>query len=134
MSPRIDGRMHVADATKSPATLVQLARCYAAHLSPRPPALRERTPGKAVVLITGTTGNFGCDLLESALRDEGVAFVYALNRKGTDAGERQRAAFLARGFDAGLLVPSRYCLVEGEFDAPAFGLEPSLLDEVRRLL
>ena len=130
MPPKLDGLLHTAGATKSPIELVHIAKRYAADLPPRPSSLRPRDSHKDVVLVTGTTGNFGCDLLESMLRDESVAFVYALNRHNSNAPERQTSAFLARGFDIALLASSRYRLVEGDLNARGFGLDPSLLDEV----
>ena len=119
-----------AMVSRSPNDLVELARQYTLNFPSRPSVLRSRMTSKTVVLVTGTTGTFGCSLLETLLRDDSVAFVYALNRCGSNAYERQTAMFVARKIDTEMLSPSRFRLVEGEFDMPGFGLEPSLLDEV----
>ncbi|KAI0739441.1 acetyl-CoA synthetase-like protein [Daedaleopsis nitida] len=106
---------------------------YSADLPARPDTatLVERASGKDVVVITGTTGGFGCDTLEHLLNDERVGRVYAFNRKGTQAMERQRAQFRARGLDEALLNSSKFRMVEAVLHEPGFGLEAQLLEEIR---
>ena len=113
--------------------LVRIAEEYASDLPARPAALRKREVGKDVILITGTTGGFGCDVLEHLLRDDNVAKVYAFNRRGTQALERQLVRFRERGLDETLLSSPKFVMVEGVLDAPGFGLEATLLDEVPSL-
>ena len=115
----------------TPEDLWKYVEKYSADLPKRPEHLVERPAGgKDVVLITGTTGGFGCDTLEHLLRDEQVAKVYAFNRKGTNALERQRAQFRARGLDGTLLDSPKFKLVEAVLHEHAFGLDPELLKEV----
>ncbi len=83
------------------------------------------------MLITGTTGGFGCDTLEHLLRDENVVRVYAFNRKGTHALERQRAQFVARGLGTSLLDSPKFVMVEAALHEPDFGIEQTLRDEIR---
>ena len=52
--------------------LVALASQYLADLPPRPPNLDRLRYGRWIVLVTGTTGNLGCDLLESLITDGDV--------------------------------------------------------------
>ncbi|KAI1791167.1 acetyl-CoA synthetase-like protein [Ganoderma leucocontextum] len=75
---------------------------------------------KDVVLITGTTGGFGCDALEHLLRDGTVERVYAFNRPGTgtDALERQRKQFAARGLDGAFLDSPKFRMVEAVLHEP----------------
>ena len=47
--------------------LVRLAERYSSNLPGRPALLRPRETTKDVVLIKGTTGGFGCDILEHLL-------------------------------------------------------------------
>ncbi|KAL7284715.1 hypothetical protein ACG7TL_002021 [Trametes sanguinea] len=126
---------HASTATTSrtPDDLWQYVDQYSADLPERPTALIERpASGKDVVLITGTTGGFGCDALEHLLRDESVERVYAFNRKGSEALERQHAQFRARGLDETLLNGPKFRLVEVILHEPGFGLEATLLDEIRQ--
>ncbi|KAI0758562.1 male sterility protein-domain-containing protein [Trametes elegans] len=106
---------------------------YSANFPLRPTDLVDRPASvKEVVLITGTTGGFGCDALEHLLRDDSIERVYAFNRKGSDADARQHAQFRARGLDEALLDTPKFRLVEAVLHEPDFGVTPELLDEVRR--
>ena len=111
--------------------LVRMAENYSANLPARPSQLLAREGTKEVVLITGTTGGFGCDILEHLLRDEQVGKVYAFNRPGTQAMERQRARFRERGLEEALLDSPKFKMVEAALDAPGFAISPELLQEVR---
>ncbi|KAF9238233.1 hypothetical protein BU15DRAFT_62645 [Melanogaster broomeanus] len=59
----------------------------------------ETHPGRAVVLLTGSTGGLGSFLLSQLLENPTVERVYALNRpsSSTSIEERQRSAFLDKG-------------------------------------
>ncbi|KAI0370655.1 acetyl-CoA synthetase-like protein [Pilatotrama ljubarskyi] len=118
---------------RSPEELWEYVGKYSSDFPARPATLTERpNTTKDVVLITGTTGGFGCDTLEHLLRDESVERVYAFNRKGSNAVERQRAQFAARGLDARLLDSPKFTMVEAVVHEPGFGVDPELLDEIRR--
>ncbi len=120
-----------AAASGSPAeALLQLAEEYSSNLPSRPTQLHPRHGTKDFVLVTGTTGGFGCDVLEHLLRDENVAKVYAFNRAGTQAMERQRARFRAKALEEGLLSSPKFVMVEATLDMPGFGVSSDLLEEV----
>lgn len=112
--------------------LIRIADQYSSELPARSTDLRSRESNKDVVLITGTTGGFGCDVLEHLLRDERVEKVYAFNRPGSQALERQLARFRERSLDESLLFTTKFRMVEAALDVPGFGIEPQLLDQVRR--
>ncbi|KAK7017974.1 hypothetical protein VNI00_018486 [Paramarasmius palmivorus] len=60
--------------------------------------------GKHAVLITGTTGSLGSQLLSDLLNDSRVAAVYALNRKSPgDIIARQKARFEDKGLDSNVI-------------------------------
>jgi len=87
---------------------------------------------EAVVLITGTTGNLGSQLLEALLRDGRVQTVYALNRRGQKSMvERHVARFTDKGLDIGLLSSDRVVFLEGESSQRNLGLDDKIYDEVR---
>ncbi|PIL34345.1 hypothetical protein GSI_03120 [Ganoderma sinense ZZ0214-1] len=122
---------HHREAAHAPEDLWKYVERYSANFPPRPSCLVERAPCKDVVLITGTTGGFGCDTLEHLLRDSNVARVYAFNRKGTQALNRQRAQFIARGLDVSLLDSPRFVMVEAALHEPDFGIDHVLREEIR---
>lgn len=110
--------------------LMRIAEQYSSDLPARPTQLLPRESDNDVVLITGTTGGFGCDVLEHLLRDERVEKVYAFNRPGSKAMERQLARFRERALDESLLFTPKFRMVEAALDIPGFGIEPKLLSEV----
>ncbi|KAI0350279.1 acetyl-CoA synthetase-like protein [Trametes cingulata] len=123
----------VSRAMRSPQQLWNYVERYSAHIPSRPTDLVSGTePGRDVVLITGTTGGFGCDALEHLLRDEKVDRVYAFNRKASNALERQRHQFRVRGLDEKLLDSPKFRMVEAELHETDFAIDPELLEEVRR--
>jgi hypothetical protein len=95
-----------------------------------------------VVLLTGTTGGLGANILASLIGDEAVSRVYALNRPskgGEGLGERQRGAFVERGLEGYVSVledsqdgdgGGKVVLLEGDTGVVGFGLEERLVDEV----
>ncbi|KAM5543039.1 hypothetical protein V8D89_003423 [Ganoderma adspersum] len=117
---------------RTPQDLWRYVDRFLANFPARPMNLVERpSVQKDVVVITGTTGGFGCDALEHLLRDETVERVYAFNRKGTDALELQRKQFAARGLDGTLLNSPKFRMVEAVLHEPGFGIDAKLVEEIR---
>jgi thioester reductase-like protein len=88
----------------------------------------------AVVLLTGSTGNLGAQLLESLLRDSRVKTVYTLDRPSTGSKstvERQAQRFVDKGFDPRLLSSSRLISLEGEASHKNLGLETAIYEQLR---
>lgn len=106
------------------------------------PALAARKPTSSrsgkVVLLTGTTGGLGSNVLASLLEDEGVEKVYALNRK--DANEsldsRMAGALSERGLERHVtaLTSEKVVLLEGDTALDALGLGEQVYDEVSKQL
>ena len=120
------------EALRSPQDLWKYVERYSANLPARPTNLIDRPAGrKDVVVISGTTGGFGCDTLEHLLRDKNVERVYAFNRKGSQAMERQRKQFEARGLDITLLDSPKFRMVEAVLHETGFAIHAELLDEIR---
>ncbi|PIL33563.1 hypothetical protein GSI_04186 [Ganoderma sinense ZZ0214-1] len=128
--PQPDGAPSIG--LRTPQDLWRYVDRFSANLPARPVNLVKRPPGQTdVVLITGTTGGFGCDALEHLLRDETVQLVYAFNRKDSHALERQRKQFAARGLDSSLLDTSKFRMVEAVLHEPGFGIDAEVLEEIR---
>ena len=142
-SPTIDALAHtimnalqdthggdMVGATPSSTDLVRLAVEHSVSISKRSSQLLRRDVDKMVVLVTGTTGGFGSDILEQLLLDDHVSAVYALNRKASSALERQTARFCERGLDVSLLASPKLKMVEGDLSVPGFDIAPDMLEEV----
>ncbi|KAI0773189.1 acetyl-CoA synthetase-like protein [Trametes elegans] len=119
------------NVSHNPQDLWKYVEKYSANFPARPSMFVDRGSSAEVVLITGTTGGFGCDALEHLLRDASVAQVYAFNRRGTDALARQHAQFRARGLDETLLDTPKFKMIEAVLHEPGFGLAPRLLEEIQ---
>ncbi|KDR79170.1 hypothetical protein GALMADRAFT_1363110 [Galerina marginata CBS 339.88] len=88
----------------------------------------------AVVLLTGSTGNLGAQLLESLLKDPRVKTVYTLDRPKSGSksiAERQAQRFADKGFNASVLNCSRLIPLEGETSHRNLGLKAAVYDELR---
>lgn len=89
----------------------------------------------SVVLLTGSTGNLGSFLLEALLRDAEVERIYAYNRPARDADvvtskDRQRSAFIDKGFELELLESDRLVYLEGDGALPKLGLTDEVYEQV----
>lgn len=86
--------------------------------------------GGEVVLVTGTTGGLGAQLVATLAVMPGIARVYALNRPAeAPLQDRQREAFVSRGLDTRLLESKKVVLVEGSLEKEYFGVSRELYDE-----
>ncbi|KAJ6509744.1 putative aminoadipate reductase [Mycena vulgaris] len=86
-----------------------------------------------VVLLTGSTGNLGSQILVSLLTDDRVLKVYACNRPaGQTLASRHLDVFRERGLDTQLLASPKLVLVEGKTAQRDLGLHPELYEEIRK--
>ncbi|KZT01088.1 NAD(P)-binding protein [Laetiporus sulphureus 93-53] len=93
--------------------------------------ITEPFTGRDVVLITGTTGSFGCHLLDALIAAHDVSRVYALNRRSTKPlRERQAAALQERGIDASILNSEKLILLESDITAENWALPQSVFHEM----
>ncbi len=101
-----------------------------------PPALSTvADTTEVVVLITGTTGNLGAQLVDVFLRDGRVKKVYTLNRpsggeKKKDIKARHAERFVDKGLDVVLLLDERLVLLEGDASGDHLGLSGEVYEEV----
>lgn len=89
-------------------------------------------PEGHVVLITGSTGAIGSNVLAELLQCTQVSKVFALNRPGaTTLVDRQREALTSRGYSADLLNSQKLVLAEADLVQPNLGLTENLVEQVR---
>jgi len=113
--------------------MVSAARRHASRL-PRhvPKELRERSRFESVLII-GTRGGLGSELLAQLLVHSSVHKVYALNRVHKDnktPKRRQGDEFSFRGIEPGLLESPKLVLLEGDTSAAYLGLQEDQFHEV----
>ncbi len=89
-------------------------------------------PSQIVVLLTGSTGNVGCHILEALLSEPLISKVYTFNRpSSTLQVDRQKAAFEVRNLPGDVLLSSKLVHLVGDLAAENFGLAKDVFGEVR---
>ncbi|KAJ6473899.1 putative aminoadipate reductase, partial [Mycena sanguinolenta] len=88
----------------------------------------------AVVLLTGSSGNLGSEILESLLKDQRVQTIYAFNRPSTarTLAERHFDIFQERGLNTALLNSPKLIPIEGKTGERNLGLNESLYGEIQK--
>ncbi|KAJ3773057.1 putative aminoadipate reductase [Lentinula raphanica] len=91
---------------------------------------------KQVVLLTGSTGNIGAQLLANLLSNDSVAWVYALNRPSARASmyDRHRARFEDKALDVSLLSSPKLVFLAGETSHDDLDLPEDVLKELHQNL
>ena len=87
------------------------------------------------VLVTGTTGAIGSNTLAELCKSPDVTRVVVLARKSTTPiSIRQRKALEDRGLDPSIVDSSKITLLEGDPGLPGFGLDNSVLLELKSII
>ncbi|KAF8132584.1 hypothetical protein EV363DRAFT_1583468 [Boletus edulis] len=92
-----------------------------------------QSPHDDVVLITGTTGLLGSNLLAQFLQNPKVTRVYALNRRKSRPGssvERQAAFLQASGLDPALARHPKLTFLEADASRDHLGLSQQLYEQL----
>ncbi|GJJ05921.1 putative NRPS-like protein biosynthetic cluster [Clathrus columnatus] len=94
---------------------------------------KEYVNDEEVILLTGSTGGLGSQLLAQLVRIPIVTKIYALNRpSGKSSYERHRDVFEDRGNDVELLNSSKIVFLEGDTSVSGFAITgANLFDEMR---
>ncbi|KAJ7153064.1 putative aminoadipate reductase [Mycena crocata] len=118
-----------------PAVLMNTRQLLDSFIAKHTSHLMPPSPVMETVLVTGTTGNLGSQLLAALLKEVRVAKVYALNRPSgpgaSSSAERQRMAFEDRGLDVAFLDSPKMQWVESHNNEIHLGLDSSLYDDIR---
>ncbi|KIK65753.1 hypothetical protein GYMLUDRAFT_240230 [Collybiopsis luxurians FD-317 M1] len=117
-------------------TIEEMISKYSEGLDAPLPKPVEITPQKQHVLLTGSTGNLGAQLLESLLVNDSVVRVYALNRPSTRASmlERHVARFQDKALNSSLLSSPKLVFLAGEVSHDNLGLSEDTLKELHQNL
>ena len=87
-----------------------------------------------VVLVTGSTGSLGSNILAHLLMDPNVSLVYSISRPGSDkqtAKERHVKSFEREAIDVRLLDSEKVRFLIGDPSKHSFDIDTDLYDEVR---
>lgn len=129
-TPQPNGESRVTSVDQ----LVSKVKHYTQHFPPRPSFLHPKPADGDVILITGTTGGFGANILVQLINDPHVLKVFAFNRPQSNGLESQRHALRSRGLPETILESNKLELVEGDLSQGNFGLDRAKFAEVCEFL
>ncbi|EGN93606.1 hypothetical protein SERLA73DRAFT_97544 [Serpula lacrymans var. lacrymans S7.3] len=115
--------------------VAELLAKYAARIPSSTP-LQDDGPvasSDQVILLTGSTGALGCNILYHLIGNDVVKRIYAFNRRNTNGiplWDRQRDAFEAQGLPSSLVDSPKVTLLEGDLAASDFRVPTKVLDEL----
>jgi hypothetical protein len=112
--------------------LIEKYSFLARDKNPSLPSSTSVAPTDKVVLLTGTTGNLGSDILATLLHDSTVRKVYALNRLSPKAltKDRVKEQFDEKGLASNLLDSQKVTFIDGKLTDSKLGLTKAQYDEV----
>ena len=95
----------------------------------------QEAPTPSVVLLTGSTGSIGSQLLEGLIQDSRIKRIYALNRPSKHPNspsvyDRHLEKFRDKGLDTTLLDAEKVTFVESELSDSGLGLSKATYKEV----
>ncbi|KAG6877487.1 putative NRPS-like protein biosynthetic cluster [Termitomyces sp. T32_za158] len=97
---------------------------------PLPPSPQSSVPSPVIVLLTGSTGNLGSQILARLLKNIRVEKVYAYNRPSESGTktllQRHTEKFEEVGLDVTLLKSGKLTFISGDAAKPDLGLAQSL--------
>jgi FlaA1/EpsC-like NDP-sugar epimerase len=80
-------------------------------------------PEERVVLLTGSTGNLGAELLLRLIQNTNIKTIYAFNRPSSrNVHERHAEKFKDRGVDPTMLMSKKVIYLVGDVSQHEFGL------------
>ncbi|GJJ06383.1 hypothetical protein Clacol_000574 [Clathrus columnatus] len=89
-----------------------------------------RINGHETLLVTGTTGSIGSQVLSQLIKMPSIARIFAFNRASqTDSGQRHVEAFRRHGLEFSLLKSSKLTFLEGNLAVKGFGIPAEVLRE-----
>ncbi|TFY76506.1 hypothetical protein EWM64_g7507 [Hericium alpestre] len=125
-----------SEATQSnrAADMVAMVEKYTQNIPQHVPSLPQ--PQKDTILLTGSTGGLGANILAHLVADPAVARIYAFNRKSSKQSlhDRQVEALRSRGLDTSLASSEKVVLVEADVSQENLGISAELRDELRSSL
>ncbi|KAG6840183.1 putative secondary metabolism biosynthetic enzyme [Blastosporella zonata] len=130
-----DGDAQSVVSSQGSIRIEEMIDKYSVGLDNSTPNTAFSRTGPAVVLLTGSTGNLGSEILAALLKDMRVDRVYAFNRQsqGTlSVEQRQFKAFKERGLKTELLDSEKLTYISGDSTQRNLGLDPSQYTQLSR--
>ncbi|TFY63805.1 hypothetical protein EVG20_g6168 [Dentipellis fragilis] len=131
LSSLVLGKKDEAEETDKAAEMNAMVEKFTQNFPVHQPRLPD--PALDTVLLTGSTGGLGANVLAHLIANPKVARIYAVNRKssGKTLLERQKEALISRGLDPALAVHEKVVLVETDIAAQNLGVSAELKEELQ---
>lgn len=113
------------------ALVKRYTTCFPEHVGSFPVLEKE------TVLVTGTTGSLGINVLKMLVSLDSVEKVYAFNQKDSLGGkpvERHLSSVQLQGIDNACLVSPKIVYLEGDITLINLGLPGDIIQELRSTL
>ena len=91
-------------------------------------------PEKETLLVTGTTGSLGINVMKTLISLDSVQRIYALNRRsspGKNARDRHVTAANLQGIDVSIVDSTKVIYLEVEMGATNMGLSDAVIEAMR---
>ncbi|KAF8521638.1 hypothetical protein BU17DRAFT_87898 [Hysterangium stoloniferum] len=96
------------------------------------PQIAAKSSSDEVILLTGSTGGLGSQILSQLVAMPSVTRIYAFNRPSQRSSyDRQLESFVDRGNDVSLLQSNKIVYVEGDTSVVGFNLKSELFNQIR---
>ncbi|KAG6909219.1 putative NRPS-like protein biosynthetic cluster [Tephrocybe rancida] len=122
-------------ASRRTSLIEEMIEKYSFGLLGSPPNAQPQRPSPTIVLLTGSTGNLGSEILAALLRDARVEHVYAFNRPSQGSltvEQRHLSRFEERGFDTSLLNTGKVSYISGDATQADLGLDRGQFSQLSR--
>lgn len=121
--------------TRLSAEIDDMIRKYSPNISAYTVQKKSRPPttGSLVVLLTGSTGGLGSNMLASMVRNARFKKIYAFNRtslKGALIHDRHKETFKKQGLDVNLIPDKKIVYLCGDMTKDYLGLTVPVYEEV----
>lgn len=110
----------------------EMVQRYSSNLHPHSPTQGIQPKG-VCVLLTGSTGGFGCHLLTKLVEDKDIRQIVAVNRvsQGSEPLRvRQERLLVEQGLSPTILDTDKVLLLEADLTTDGFGLDEETYEKV----
>ncbi|KAJ7737565.1 putative aminoadipate reductase [Mycena metata] len=123
-----------SDIGSNPTSIQSIIDKYSHILRPRVARTDTAPPHSGVVVLTGSTGALGSQILSLLVARADVTVIYCLNRDvaGENLFERQKRAFRKIGLNENQLESPKVQLLLADLNAPDLGLPAAIVTELER--
>ncbi|KAF8513307.1 hypothetical protein BU17DRAFT_95460 [Hysterangium stoloniferum] len=132
MSQAVKSTTNIDPESRRRQRLQDLIEKYTQDWPVHRPQTTADSSSNEVVLLTGSTGGLGSQILAQLVEIPSITRIYALNRPSQRSSyDRQHESFVDRGNDVSLLQSDKIVYVDGDTSVVGFNLNSDLFNKIR---